>query len=76
MILHTLPQPLLGLLLVLLCLAGCATPVVIQPEPETTPAETAFQRGTCRADQGDIRPGHRGFYRGFEAHAKPRRSLS
>ena len=28
MTLHTLSQPILGLLLILICLAGCATPVV------------------------------------------------
>ena len=27
-------------------------PVVIQPEPETTPAETAFQRGTAALTRG------------------------
>src|SRR5438309_2881953 len=56
MLLHTLPRPLLGFLLALICLAGCATPVVVQPEPETTPAEAAFQRGTAALTKGTYDP--------------------
>jgi len=78
MILHTLPRSLRGLLLVLLCLAGCATPVVVQPESETNPAETAFQRGTAALQHGDraqqlqrVRFGMKGFSRLKTSHCEP-----
>src|SRR5215467_12653747 len=52
MILHTLPRPLLGLLLVFIGLAGCATRTAVQPEPETKSAETASQRGVAALTKG------------------------
>src|SRR5262245_40757540 len=53
MTLHTRPRPFLELLLILIIwLAGCATPVVVQPEPETKSPETAFQRGVAALTKG------------------------
>src|SRR5215510_10556477 len=51
MTLLTPSRSILGFLLILICLAGCATHVV-QPESETNPAETAFQRGTAALTKG------------------------
>src|SRR5262245_34658812 len=51
MTLHTWPRPFLELLLILIWLAGCATPVVVQPE-ETKPPEAAFQRGVAALTKG------------------------
>ena len=52
MMLYALSRFILGLLLAFISLAGCATPVVVQPEPERTPAETAFQRGVAALTRG------------------------
>src|SRR5262245_18189420 len=52
MTLHTPSWPFLGLLLILLCLAGCATPRVVQPDLATNPAEAAFQRGVAALTKG------------------------
>jgi len=46
MTLHSRSRYVLGLLMVLACLAGCATPGV-EPPPETRPTEDAFQRGVA-----------------------------
>ena len=51
MTLHALPRPLLGLLVMLVWLAGCATPGE-PPTPDTNPAETAFQRGVAALTRG------------------------
>ena len=52
MTLYALSRPLLGFLLVLIWLAGCATHGVVQPEPGTKPPETAFQRGVAALTKG------------------------
>src|SRR5262247_1062100 len=51
MTLLTASRRILGLLLILICLAGCATSVV-QPEPGSSPAEMAFQRGVAALSRG------------------------
>ena len=51
MTLHALPRPLLGLLVMLVWLAGCASPGE-PPTPATTPAETTFQRGVAALTRG------------------------
>ena len=82
MILHALPRPLLGLLVMLVWLAGCAT-YGEPPTLDASPAETAFSVVSRRSPGAAVRPAVTAFTETLaltpnrvEAYHDPRGSLS